>query len=171
MEAAQAMKIHIYRTFPYQLEAAVLGWGILLPFHLVLSGGGLTPSLFNAFPWLRTLPFYNWYNIPVAVTFLGFAYDQGYLITNVLHYFAGLLITPTFDLGMKTVRVKAQLLLSGFFWVATSLLWELAEATWHFRGSSLDTRFDLLFGLAGCFSALALILIADNHFGYEYVKV
>ena len=171
-------------------------WAILLPLHLQLSGWGTTlyipidPTPFKTWPW------YNLYNIPMEkcaaagywqVNLLIFTLGScGYPLTNLLHGLALILVGLTVNLGCKSLNVWKEGLISFVLAVGTALGWEkfeliqgisilkpdlfnsIAQAVTEAMRLLNDTVDDIFIGFIFMTSFMALVMLADHHFNYDY---
>jgi hypothetical protein len=182
------VKIRIYRTFRYQLGLVAVLWPILFMLHVHWSGYGLTAYLWWM-DWLRSVmanvPGMNAYNVPADC---GLALC-GYPLTNLMHGMALMLIGLTVDLVFESLSLGWVGLLSYGITTGIAVLWEKYEllrgitilrpeafptvqaAVFEAKRLLNDTVDDILWGLAFLCLTFIALLIADHHFGYEYVNL
>lgn len=190
------MKIAVYRTFPYQVGLLAVLWPTLLLLHLHLSGWGTTlyipidPTPFRSWAW------YNLYNIPLEqctrAWYFGLSWLQigscGYPLTNLMHGFALMLIGGTVNLFSKSLNPWKEAWFTFVFGLLPGILWEkwellvgitilkpelfdtVQQATIEAMQLLNDTVDDILVGLIFLSLTVIVLVLADRHFGFEYVE-
>ena len=85
----------------------------------------------------------------------------GQVLTQYMHITAGFLIALTIDLFFITMKFYKEAFFSLTLFMGVSLVWEIVEYLYGFKGDHWDTLMDLAGGYGGSLGCILLLKIID----------